>query len=65
MYFCMQDPLVKWISDALPIIMSNDHEFVLNDEDIVDANGIRCRTISDVKQEFWSEWYCIKIVVCM
>jgi hypothetical protein len=56
---------VKWISDALPIIMSNDHEFVLNDEDIVDANGIRCRTISDVKQEFWSEWYCIKIVVCM
>eukprot|EP00978_Attheya_sp_CCMP212_P026652 scaffold88151_cov48-Attheya_sp.AAC.1 len=39
MRFCMNDPLVKWISDALPIIMSNDHEFVLNDEDNVDANA--------------------------
>eukprot|EP00978_Attheya_sp_CCMP212_P044517 scaffold312977_cov36-Attheya_sp.AAC.1 len=54
MRFCMNDPLVKWISDhALPIIMSNDHEFVLNDKDNIDANGIRCRTISDVKQEYW------------
>jgi hypothetical protein len=55
MRFCMNDPLVKWISDALPIIMSNDNEVVLNDEDNVDTNGIRCRTIADVKQEYWSE----------
>ena len=55
MRFCMNDPLVKWISDALPIIMSNDNDVVLNDEDNVDTNGIRCRTIADVKQEYWSE----------
>jgi hypothetical protein len=55
---------VKWLSDALPTIMSNDHEFVDDNHEIetIDANGIRfpaygvrLRTINDVKKDLWSE----------
>ena len=56
MRFSLNDPLVKWLSDALPIIMSNDREFVDTHEDeTIDANGIRSRTINDVKKDLWSE----------
>jgi hypothetical protein len=63
MRFSLNDPLVKWLSDALPIIMSNDREFVDTHEDeTIDANGIRfpangirLRTINDVKKDLWSE----------
>mgnify|MGYP006950256012 CR=1 FL=1 len=65
MRFSLNDPLVKWLSDALPTIMSNDHEFVDDtheDERTIDANGIRfpaygvrLRTINDVKKDLWSE----------
>jgi hypothetical protein len=52
----MNDPLVKWLSDAFPIIMANDHDFVdPHNEETIDANGIRFRTITDVKTEQWSE----------
>eukprot|EP00978_Attheya_sp_CCMP212_P004526 scaffold9861_cov37-Attheya_sp.AAC.2 len=54
MRFCMNDPLVKWLSDAFPIIMSHDHEFVdPHNEETIDVNGIRFRTITDVKKEQW------------
>jgi hypothetical protein len=56
MRFCLNDPLVKWLSDALPIIMSNDRCFVdRHNEETIDANGIRFRTITDVKKVIWSE----------
>ena len=57
MRFSLNDPLVKWLSDALPTIMSNDHEFVDDNHEIetIDANGIRSRTINDVKKDLWSE----------
>jgi len=64
MRFSLNDPLVKWLSDALPTIMSNDREFVDTHEDerTIDANGIRfpaygvrLRTINDVKKDLWSE----------
>jgi len=56
MRFSLNDPLVKWLSDALPIIMSNDHEFVdTHENETIDANGIRFRTINDVKKDLWSE----------
>ena len=52
----MNDPLVKWLSDALPIIMGNDRDFVdPHNEETIDVNGIRFRTITDVKKEQWSE----------
>eukprot|EP00978_Attheya_sp_CCMP212_P009672 scaffold23014_cov66-Attheya_sp.AAC.2 len=55
MHFCMNDPLVKWLSDAFPIIMSNDCDFVdPHNEETIDANGICFRTITDVKTEQWS-----------
>jgi hypothetical protein len=47
---------VKWLSDAFPTIMSNDHRFVEpHNGETIDANGIRFRTISDVKKDHWSE----------
>lgn len=56
MRFSLNDPLVKWLSDALPIIMSNDREFVdTHENETIDANGIRSRTINDVKKDLWSE----------
>lgn len=56
MRFSLNDPLVKWLSDALPIIMSNDPEFVdTHENETIDANGIRSRTINDVKKDLWSE----------
>eukprot|EP00978_Attheya_sp_CCMP212_P049222 scaffold633814_cov134-Attheya_sp.AAC.1 len=56
MRFCLNDPLVKWLSDAFPIIMANDRGFVdPHNEETIDANGIRFRTITDVKTEQWSE----------
>ena len=56
MRFCLNDPLAKWLSDAFPTIMSNDHRFVEpHNEETIDANGIRFRTISDVKKDHWSE----------
>jgi hypothetical protein len=56
MRFSLNDPLVKWLSDALPIIMSNDREFVdTHENETIDANGIRFRTINDVKKDLWSE----------
>eukprot|EP00978_Attheya_sp_CCMP212_P023566 scaffold72535_cov31-Attheya_sp.AAC.1 len=55
MHFSMNDPLVKWLSDAFPIIMSNDRDFVdPHNEETIDANGIRFRTITDVKTEQWN-----------
>ena len=42
MRFSLNDPLVKWLSDALPTIMSNDREFVdTHENETIDANGIR------------------------
>eukprot|EP00978_Attheya_sp_CCMP212_P006629 scaffold15388_cov64-Attheya_sp.AAC.1 len=53
----MQDPLVKWLSDAMPIIISNDNNFEdSNSEDAVDAKGICFRTLSDVKQKIWKSY---------
>eukprot|EP00978_Attheya_sp_CCMP212_P010594 scaffold25757_cov56-Attheya_sp.AAC.1 len=52
MPLCMNDPLVKWLSYALPIIMSTEHEFVdPHNEDTIDENGIRFQTIADVKKK--------------
>eukprot|EP00978_Attheya_sp_CCMP212_P027869 scaffold94521_cov79-Attheya_sp.AAC.1 len=57
MHFYMNDPLVKWISDAFLIIMSNDHDFVdPHNEETIDANDIRFRTITDVKIEQWNSY---------
>jgi hypothetical protein len=56
MCFCMNNPLVKWLSDEFPIIMSNDRDFVdPHDEEDIDGNGICFQTITDVKKEQWSE----------
>eukprot|EP00978_Attheya_sp_CCMP212_P017681 scaffold47365_cov68-Attheya_sp.AAC.5 len=57
MHFCMNDPLVKWLSDAFPIIISNDHEFVdPHKKETIDGNGIRFRTLTDVKKEQWNSY---------
>ena len=55
MRFLLNDPRVKWLSDALPIIMSNDPEFEDAHENHRSENGIRFRTINDVKKDLWSE----------
>eukprot|EP00978_Attheya_sp_CCMP212_P021884 scaffold64342_cov48-Attheya_sp.AAC.2 len=57
MRFCMNDPLVKWLSDVFPIIISNDHEFVdPHNEETIDGNGINFQTITDVKKEQWNSY---------
>ena len=56
MRFSLNDPLVKWLSDAFLIIISNDHEFEdPHENETENKNGIRFRTINDVKTDLWSE----------
>eukprot|EP00978_Attheya_sp_CCMP212_P006630 scaffold15388_cov64-Attheya_sp.AAC.2 len=51
------DPLVKWLSDAMPIIMFNDSDFVdVHDGEYVDEDVIRFQTIADVKEEGYARY---------
>jgi len=48
--FSRQDPLVKWLSDALPVLISAENEIPTEDK-----KGNPLPTLADVKKENWGE----------
>ena len=52
--FSMEDPLVKWLSDALPVIFEV-HCLDPNNGKTMDNEGKPLQTVADEKKDTWGE----------